>query len=1151
LNRLLRRSRRRAIKKVFSHIFGKKERSGPVSHLIAEQLETRLLLTTLTLPASATSDTVFVYADPEESEPGGEVAVFNEIRIGTLSGLSPIKDVAVEVLSFSGGDIPGILTVEGQSVSLGGGPAGAQVFQLIGDTQVNGIRALATNPNGETYGINQGGTLVKINTANAVATVIGLVSDTDNPLAQGNTVTFTNFEGADFDPVSGKLYAVAEGPTSFNIVGNPNDFGQVLITVDINTGEAEAVGRTSSGIADYSSSEIGDPALGTLITTIVYSQELGDNVANLGNSPQFIAFSAGGIDDLVLNEFVRISIVPVLNRVDVVTETIIVAPADSRIEGLMYSPDINGVIHLFGLNNGADEADPADNIFVEIDLGVADPADVFNDIIEYAELDLRGLSFDVNNEIGFATDATTGELYSVTTSILGPDDDGVLEIQGGVADVYLMYIASSTPDVFITMTSFTLEDPEEGFGDGNKIYQPQGGEPALIPVVNADGEDDEVPTPAEAGGVMIGTVPVVEDDGDDVTWRPMTFSNSNETSTGNPGPNGVFPGGFFRPGIVLANDEQGFPQDIGKIQVGGGVFGDVNINGSIDTFYAGYLGTNRFDVLGDIHSLVVATQSGGIEFGDDDIWQSPAGAILNVNGNMGSFYSNNDWGLPVRVHGRSVPAAPSFPGVLDFINSDFDTHIFVKGIREIERIGDDDDETTVFPLGGLDTIVLNNSPLTAQFLGSAEGTIRVFGQSEAHDLDTADYYTFGLLAGQSVSVSYFNTGTLNLANGQPLDPSSQTLIPDVFSVTGQMILFDPDLNVVGQWGEADIETGALLPITFTAENAGIYTVGLSVDFPDIELNIFRGYRLEITTDSQVSLGGGTVLTDIRDGNGSNSNITVTSGGLGGVSVNEVIRSATVNVIGSIGGIRAGVNGLPPGDLEAIAAPGGAPELAFQPETATLDDDDNTIFVTGVIPNISATGDIGRVSTPVDVNAAVHISSGGDFQNLVIGGDYAGQIRANENVGVIRIIGNFAPAVEIDDDVFLSVSPAGIYANADGIGAGGIIDAIVVGGNFGSSDSDDDDAAFIREIPVSTGPRGGNVRFVNIEGIIIVTNQSTNVGGFGPFIFEPGQSVIITDDSGTLSVISPGFVSSEVDDFLFGLPLDPPIWLLLNQAQLPH
>jgi len=132
------------------------------SALVAEPLENRVLLTTLTLPHDAL-ELRFVYADPEENDPGDEVTILDEIRIGTLSGLPPEKDIVVEILDYRGADIPGTLFLDGVETDVGGGPGGLSIIDEVPSDVLGGlgqaIDALATDNLGNTYGIFNAGPL--------------------------------------------------------------------------------------------------------------------------------------------------------------------------------------------------------------------------------------------------------------------------------------------------------------------------------------------------------------------------------------------------------------------------------------------------------------------------------------------------------------------------------------------------------------------------------------------------------------------------------------------------------------------------------------------------------------------------------------------------------------------------------------------------------------------------------------------------------------------------------------------------------------------------------------------------------------------------------------------------------------------------------
>ena len=58
---------------------------------------------------------------------------------------------------------------------------------------------------------------------------------------------------------------MVEGPTEFDANGVPIATGQVLITIDTTTGEAEAAGRNLQNQADYRISEIEAEAVTTIV----------------------------------------------------------------------------------------------------------------------------------------------------------------------------------------------------------------------------------------------------------------------------------------------------------------------------------------------------------------------------------------------------------------------------------------------------------------------------------------------------------------------------------------------------------------------------------------------------------------------------------------------------------------------------------------------------------------------------------------------------------------------------------------------------------------------------------------------------------------------------------------------------------------------
>lgn|GEM_PF-1568553 len=1153
MNRLFRRNRRnKKTKSLINRLFAEKPLRQ--TRLFAEELESRLLLTSLILPRGATGETIFDYADPEES------GTYNQIRIGTLSGLPPEKDIKVEVLSYDGRDIPGTLQIgtesggQGDPIDIGGGPGGISVIAPVGITGTlrERINALATDSDGHTYGITRQGVIVSIDTfTGEVASQLGIVQDAIN--FYDKVYTYTTFEAASFDPVSGELYAVVTGPSDVDGAGNIISTGQVLISINLQQpvnesdplfGEAEPVGRDIFGLPSYHLSRVGVTAAITIndglllpesrITTIAYGEitidggdlvtqvlqdgstfeywngdhnRIFNNIANeaMGTRPVFVGFEVltdptpDGED--IPNRFISISVVPnpAGNGISVQTQPVYANWLDAGldpevvIEGLMYGKDQEGQIRLFGLNGG-------DENKLMLVTSLQSEQD-WVEIVEYPEnVVLTGMSYDTEGDVGYATDPVSRTLYKITTTALAanPEGDGYV-INGGLADVYLMYIAQSTADTYITFTRWT---PSESGPD----YSPTGGTPAYL---ITDEDDSDITTPSDAGGVMIGTSPYYLSDSTEATWSPHDTFIDSGTEGAYTAAKGYWPGGVLRPGIIVAGDQNNplQPQDIGRIQVGGGVFGDVRIHGSIDMFYAGYLGTNRFIVDGDLNNLVVATQAGGIEESDGS-WYQADDAIVDVRGRMGSFYSIGDWGLPIRV--RADATAPTFPGLVDPSVSDLDTKVYVRSFREIERnVNWPDPDGSTFPSGTLEKdggyIINNDSFGAAQYLGTVDGIIKVIGEAEWPDYDAADYYSFGVMAGQTITIQLYDLyAWSNYITGHPYEPGA---IMPWDSYISTVELYDPNQVVVGRMGEVEIDTGAPMSLVFTAEEAGIYTI-------DIDPSLYSFlYRLEISGVSETTLGGGNIGGDLRTGwqySDEQTNVQVMKGNVGAISVEGIFRGGRVVVQnGSLAGLRAGNGGTPVGFNWEILD-GGAPG--------------------DIHPSVFAGGDIGLVSSPVD--SAINIKAGGDLQSLRMGQRYAGTIIANDNIGEIRIEGDYGPQIPFEDgsywswyDLYYGIRP-GIWANADGVGEPGIIDSIYVGGNFGlttTSEGEDEVTGFEWEIPVSAGGRGGNVRFVEIGGQVYNRIGLWFSGiGFGPFVFDPGQSVEITDDSGVLVRLAPGF-----------------------------
>ena len=730
------------------------------------------------MPKDAIEPTRFVYIDPEEfsdQDSIEDVDVFNEIRVGTLSGEPPGKDIYIELLDYAGGDIHGNLYVEGELIPIGGGPGALAIVEevppdVFGGLGVFSCDALATNDLGQTFGLSNDGILIQIDALTGeVERVVGEIIDTTTELPK-DPVTYESLEGAAFDPATGVLYAAAVGPISFDEEGNILATGTILITIDTGSGEANPAGSDIDGNPSYAESVIAAVDL----RTIVYDQAdlssalLPDVIDS--DSLTFIGYDAnpeGG-------SFIGITLVESGDGMVVTTNILATASADDVVEGLMFDNDDR----LFALYHEA--ATEEDGVLMLVDLF----GTLFTEIVTYVsdqdpaglQIYLTGMSFDVRGVgTGYATDPVSNTLYSINVGAV-IEEDGDITITGAANDIYTMYIASSTPDIYITLTQFSV--------DGT--YYPTGGEGAIL--------FDNTNTPEGTGGAMIGTRLEEEN------WAATTFDNGEERSDGYLPQKGVWQGGHLRPGIQMPGNDTLNPLDssggfqknsIGMIQVGGGVFGDVTIEGSIETFYAGFLGTNRFDVDGDLGNIIVGTQAGGTF--DGDTWHPAAGGpILNVTGCLGGFYSNQEWGTQIRV--RGYDDVPQTRGMLavDIVGGQTEQRRYVRVQREMEYkvLPDGQPNNPIeFMDGALDEIITNDDFDTAQFIGTfrSDDKINLVGSLEATG-DSADYYSFGLTAGQEITIKLYNTGGNVGISGNVILPDSEVPAP----YAGLLSLYDPD-----------------------------------------------------------------------------------------------------------------------------------------------------------------------------------------------------------------------------------------------------------------------------------------------------------------------------------------------------------------------
>ncbi len=1166
MKRLIRRTRRNLDRanKLFTDLLKNtrnKQGYSPAGAgvLAVEPLESRVLLTTLILEKGDTGQTVFSYSDPSENTES-DVTVYNELRIGTLSGQGPEQDVIVEILGYdyyteSGQaetlDIYGnIEHSDGSIETVGGGPGGGNTFRLLeghGPLDNHGtgytVSALASDSSGNNYGLTDAGELIRYDMGadDVYTTLIGQIVDTNNPF-QSN-ITFTDFYSADcawgwvdydtdgdgdYDTQVLKevIYAVV-GADLISDTGYVQSSGSVLITIDPLTGEAEPVAKVAdrasylaSEIRNFGTNEETGEVINPNISSIIFSEENHNDSVNT-DEPVFIAFNAA------THRFLTISVdIAAFTGNTTVATRIITEPntddQDIVVSGFAYCDhDGDGDSSLFATTySQAEDGSRTGGAISIIDFDQLGANFLGTHLIrEVAALEQHadddwdqedrffdGFTFDPVAQMGYASEGFTTEVYQVNLAGL-QENDGTFTIDGH-RDIYQMYIAQSTADTFITLTRYTLDN-------GVKVYTPTGGEPSYL---FTDEDDSAIYTPGNAGGIAIGTHDYLVGDATSVTFDAVTFIiDPSETA---PAPynsyGGTWQNGEIRPGIVL---EEG--NDIGMISVGGSVFGDVDIRGgSVGTFYCGFLGTNQFVVNGDLQNLIVGTEAGGVNE-SDGVWQpalseisydyglgeiaDTSTAVLDVIGHMGSFYGVGDWGLPIRVWGYDIDqdgdlVADPFPGVFLLDGSDsYENELRDVGYADVYRemeVKNGNEDSINFQFGSFDHIITNDTAATAQVLGStSSGKVSVVGSCESFTYDTIDYYAVGVMAGDDVTIRLYDTGgVLSFDTNIPGIPESEAV-----NAAGTVSVYAPDGELIAISGEINPLDGSYLPISFVADQAGLYNVVVSSGGA-----IY--YRLDIEGLTETSLGGGNVLANLRSNyyaatrdlaeTDSRSIVKVISGNIGAINVNG--HAALPQIIAMDGDIK-------------VVKVNGEEDQGLGYASIGVEISDTGLGVIGVESQISASGSIGEVR--VAGMSTISVYAGDDIQSFYAAGDVAAGIYANDDIGSVYVGGNFEVGGATVDSV--------IMANADGNNDVGIIDSILVNGYSRAIVSTGRDTTGINGKTVSGA---GNVRFVYV-GYRGILGEAADIY-YGDMveeaIFDIGQTVEITDDSGARVLLSSGY-----------------------------
>jgi hypothetical protein len=623
-------------------------------------------------------------------------------------------------------------------------------------------------------------------------------------------------------------------------------------------------------------------------------------------------------------------------------------------------------------------------------------------------------------------------------------------------DVFAIYITSSDINSKLTITSGFKPPNSTGGGTGGDIYT--GNVATLFSGTGGGGGTNSVTVPAGSGQIFLGE---------------YKSSGMSATPTITAGPGVITPaaaavatslGGYvngsYISGIYSADS-------VGTVAIDGTVTGQVKIDGSIGTFYSGWLVTgdaarsglllpDNFFVNGDIGNLLVRTSVGtqvnavpanGLDY--------DTGVQIHAKGKIGS----------VRVGGAlvgSVTADNATPAkrlsALGYSAVEPTAWLQAQNPNAATRIAAF--STGILPILTAADPFANNTFATATYVGalnlaanpkgfSINGTLQGLNNGGLGP-NPVDNYAVGVEAGQTVSVV-------------------------LWAPEGELAVFDPDGRLIITQDVTSSQT----MLGFKADKAGAYRIAVALPL-DRDADGAPGlaplpgeftYGLAIGGLPNTAIGGVNVDGDIlTEGSG----ISATTGNVG--AIHTAARF--------LGGASTDISAIN-GGLESLEA------NSIGINNAGLLQNYPSIHVDRKIGLISATGDVSVAAT-----------AGGDIQIINSGGDLEGEFQSNRAIGVVRaasILGNVSVT-----DLF--------SADADNTGNDGIIELIDVTGDMGSL--------------ALGGPRlmtgtGGDVRFIHVGGSIyqdpFFSGGIENTGGID---WGVGQKATLTDDSGAALTITP-------------------------------
>ena len=461
---------------------------------------------------------------------------------------------------------------------------------------------------------------------------------------------------------------------------------------------------------------------------------------------------------------------------------------------------------------------------------------------------------DVSAEFVFArVDENTNKVILGDYVNAGSMEDG--------RDLFHIYIAQASIDSYISIAKVpdvTVDRP----------FRPMDPFGAGVPLVISPNRTNATGITTDFGAVYIGARTL------DLKATATTDESNHPIVSAHYNGQGIFPANSKNRLVAGITTAPGV--SIGRILIGGTVTGEVNIGGSIETFYCGDLLTGttngqpegtpadpgNFYVQGDMRNLLVMGSIGtdGVSASTPDrtsvhYW---AGTDIVVHGRVGQ----------IRAGGADVATATVYND-----NAGLGLRTRQQEIEVLDPAGVNRGEFTEFQNGqfGDDQAFFNNNTFdSAQFLGSinskqtGNNSVQVNGLYQWVDKvdDEADFYAIPLMAGQTIGVRLLAPIVANSVtiNGQTVSSqeTKSVLQVGVFNPDDQLIATDYS-NVSDTTSQSlDIDPAQQEYFSFTASKPGIYRFAVGKDPTFAAAGLKSGeqpYQLQVTGVGELGLGG--------------------------------------------------------------------------------------------------------------------------------------------------------------------------------------------------------------------------------------------------------------------------------------------------------